>query len=244
MNVLQDSILDQAQTKEVLDLSDSSDFLDLQALEDQMPKKIFAGEIDNLTHIFSCTADQQINCVLHFDGHFNQKLMERAVKLTYYADPVLGSRYVPDEKKAYWERRDDLHTLLFCSFKSSKNIEQEVNSFVTSPIDSQFDLPLRIAFFRRKDGDTLCLKVSHEAIDGQGIKEYIVLLASFYNTLITNPNFLPKPKVDVDRSLKQVFKRLNFFKKLHVISQLRIRKPTWSFPWKSTEAKTRRLQTI
>jgi NRPS condensation-like uncharacterized protein len=218
-----------------------ADNSDLLFLEEQMPRTFAAGEIDMLTHVFSCTADQQINCVLYFNGHFNRERMERAVKLTFYTEPVLGSRFITTEKKAYWERRDDLHTLEFITFSEPDNLEQAVDSFITSPINPMIELPLRVAFFRHKEGDTLCLKVSHEALDGQGIKEYLGLLASYYSKLEKDPNFLPEPRTTIQRSLGQVFKGMGFFKRLGVYLQLRIRTPTWSLPWKSTEAKTRRF---
>ena len=98
MNSLHESIPVKVKTETTFDSSVYS-FVqaDLLALEEQLPKRVVAGEIDNLTHVFSCTADLQINCVLHFNNHFDRSRMEHAVKLTFYTDPVLGSRYVVDE---------------------------------------------------------------------------------------------------------------------------------------------------
>ncbi|HUU77336.1 MAG TPA: hypothetical protein VMX55_03265 [candidate division Zixibacteria bacterium] len=145
---------------------------------------------------------------------------------------------MPEE--AFWRRREDLHKLEFCSLESTTNLDESISNFLTSPCDPTKDIPVQIKIYRTQTGDNLCLKVSHVALDGGGIQEYILFLSEIYNRLKIEPNYLPEPNIESDRSLKQVFKRLNFWKKLHVISQLRIRKATWAFPWKSLKAKTRK----
>ncbi|MFW9922072.1 MAG: hypothetical protein ACFFDW_02160 [Candidatus Thorarchaeota archaeon] len=235
-NTLFDTLIEDR--SDVFNTSISEELLNL---EQQMPKKILAGEIDKLTHVLSYTADQQINCVLTLEGHFDLDRLRRAITLTYYAEPVLGSRFIVLPDEVYWHRRDDLHQFELCQFEKPTNIEQAINKFVTSSIDARVELPLRIMVLRGETGDVLCIKVAHEAIDGGGIQDYISLLTSFYRKLKINPSFLPQPNQNNNRFLKQVFKGLNIFQKVFVTLSLRIRTPNMTFPWKSLEAKTRKF---
>jgi len=222
----------------------SFDMSILEQLESEIPQEILAGEIDQLTHIFQSTIDQQLNCVLSFDGFFDEKVMKKAVALSFFVEPVLGCRFVVDGTKSFWKRRKDFLAKITCEFTSVDDPAPYISSFVTSPIDPRQDLPLRIAFYRTKVHDILCLKVSHEALDGTAVKEYLALLVKLYNALKKNPNFLPQPKKEVNRSLKQIFQHLTFLQKLNVLFHLRAGKPTKAFPWKSLEAKRRAYEII
>lgn len=217
-----------------------SDFSDLYSLESKIPRKFIAGEIDKLTYVFGYIADQQINCVVHFNDHFDVQRMKRAVTTTFYAEPVLGCRFVDMSEDVFWKRREDLHDLELCIFEETKNLEKSISKFLTSPCNPSVDIPLLVKIFRTEQGDSLCLKVSHLALDGGGIQDYVQFLSSIYNKLKHDPNYIPEPNVESDRSLKQVFKNLNFWRKLNVLSQLRIRPPTFAFPWDGIKAKTRK----
>ncbi|NHJ86642.1 MAG: hypothetical protein FK734_14345 [Asgard group archaeon] len=243
MEVIQDPIIDNPADEAETNFYDLTHYVsDLLELEKQIPRKIIAGEIDKLTHIFSCTTDQQINCVLTLDGHLDIPRLKKAITLTFYAEPVLGSRFIVLPDEVYWQRRDDVLDNNFCPIEQPKNLDNAINNFVTSTIDSRVDFPLRIKIFRMQEYDTLCLKVGHEVLDGGGIQDYLSLLTSFYRTLNQNPTFLPQPNTENDRSLKQVFKRLNIFRKIATVFQLRIRTPNMTFPWESLEAKTRKYK--
>ena len=241
MNLSEESISDESISIEKEQADDFSiNFDDLMLLEKKIPRKFAAGEIDKLTYVFGVTADQQINCVLSFNGFFDFNRLRKALTLIFYAEPVLGCRFVEMPEEAFWRRREDLHKIEYCSLESTTNLENSISNFLTASIDPTKDIPVQIRMFRTDKGDNLCLKVSHLVLDGGGIQEFILLLSQFYNRLKIEPTFLPEPNVESDRSLKQVFKRLKFWRKLDVISQLRIRKATWSFPWKSLKAKTRK----
>ncbi len=242
MNLLRESISDSTESKfSDLDTSiNNADFSDLYELESKIPRKFAAGEVDKLTYIFGYIADQQINCVVHFDGFFDIARMKRAVVTTFFAEPVLGCRFVEMPKDVFWKRREDLHKLNLCSFEETKDLDKSVSNFLTATCDATTDIPLQLKFFRTKKGDSLCLKASHLVLDGGGVQDYIVFLSEIYNKLKENPTHIPELNTESDRSLKQVFKHLRFWRKIHVISQFKIRPPTWAFPWDSLKAKTRK----
>lgn len=242
MNLLRESISDTTDSKfSDIELNTNiDDFSDLYQLESKIPRKFAAGEIDKLTYVFGYIADQQINCVVHFDGFFDIARMKRAVVTTFYAEPVLGCRFVEMPEDAFWKRREDLHKLDLCTFEETKDFDKSVSDFLTATCDPTTDIPLQLKFLRTKRGDSLCLKVSHVVLDGGGIQDYVVFLSKIYNKLKDDPTYLPEPNIESDRSLKQVFKRLSFWRKISVISQLRIRPPTFAFPWDAIKAKTRK----
>ncbi|MEA2070118.1 MAG: hypothetical protein U9O98_02405 [Asgard group archaeon] len=244
MNELQESHLNQKLSHVELQEKEQQAFFSrskLVSLEENIPQEYDAGEIDKLTYVFRRIADQQINCVIRYSGHFSLPRFRHAVALTFYAEPVLGCRFVPTNDRAYWRRRDDLADKQLCLFEETDDIEQAIESFITAPCDPTEHIPLQVALFRYEDGDVLCLKVSHVVLDGGGIQDYLSLLQRFYKRLEVDPAFLPEPNVSGRRDLKQVFEQLGFFKRIGVFLQYRSRKPTWAFPWKSTNACTRKF---
>ncbi len=242
MNLLRESISDNTASKlsEIETGISNADFSDLYQLETKIPRKFAAGELDKLTYVFGYIADQQINCVVHFEGFFDIARMKRAVATTFYAEPVLGCRFVEMPEEVFWKRREDLHKLNLCSFEETNDLDKSVSDFLTATCDATTDIPLQLKFLRTKRGDSLCLKASHLVLDGGGIQDYVVLLSEIYNKLKKDPTYLPEPNVESDRSLKQVFKHLSIWRKIHVISQFKIRPPTWAFPWDAVKAKTRK----
>ncbi len=242
MDLLRESISDKTASK--LSENETSinnfDYSDLYQLESKIPRKFAAGEVDKLTYIFGYIADQQINCVVHFEGFFDIARMKRAVVTTFYAEPVLGCRFVEMPDDVFWKRREDLHKLDLCTFEETKDLDKSVSDFLISTCDATTDIPLQLKFFRTEKGDSLCLKASHLVLDGGGVQDYVVVLSDIYNKLKKEPAYLPEPNIESDRSLKQVFKHLSFWRKINVISQLKIRPPTWAFPWDAVKAKTRK----
>ncbi|WP_160328949.1 hypothetical protein [Syntrophomonas wolfei] len=46
----------------------------------------------------------QIQAVITFDQHLDTEVLKAAVMLSLDAEPVLGCRFVEDEKRPYWQR--------------------------------------------------------------------------------------------------------------------------------------------
>ncbi|HUU77335.1 MAG TPA: hypothetical protein VMX55_03260 [candidate division Zixibacteria bacterium] len=102
MNLSEESIIDESITGRKQNATDSnSNFEDLILLESKIPRKFSAGEIDKLTYVFGITADQQINCVLNFDGFFDIERLIRAVTLIFYAEQFLVVVLLKCQKKHF-----------------------------------------------------------------------------------------------------------------------------------------------
>ena len=217
----------------------------LAKLESKLPQEFDAGEIDQLTHIFQNTIDQQLNGILHFDGFFDKEIMQKAVFLSYYMESILGSRFIVTPKKAFWRRREDLLTQISCEFiQVEDDVERAIFRFITSPIDPRKELPLKVVFFRTKTNDILCLKASHEALDGTAVKEYLKLLSFLYSKLKEDPFYCPPVNGATNRSLKQIFQNLSLLQRLGVLLHLRAGKAVNSLPWKTQKAQNRRYEII
>ncbi len=69
-----------------------------------------------LLYLSETREDQQIHCILTFDGRFDFILLERAVRLSIHAEPILRCRLVHTEDAA-----------------------ASVEAFLTSPLDPFVD---------------------------------------------------------------------------------------------------------
>ncbi len=49
-------------------------------------------------------SDMLIHCIISFDSLIDENRMAQAVKLAFESEPVLGSRFVVDSCRMYWER--------------------------------------------------------------------------------------------------------------------------------------------
>ncbi|MHA1125423.1 MAG: hypothetical protein ACTSO7_06670 [Candidatus Heimdallarchaeota archaeon] len=200
-----------------------------------IPETFTAGTVDKLTYALMKFGDQQIHCMFEFNGHFNDKAIKRAVRLMLDAEPVLGSKFIVNPKKPYWQRRNDLDELEYCTIVKTTNFDKDLFDFVITPCDPVKDLPVQARIFRNDTTDLFCLKTNHAVMDGGAIVEYMIKLGGYYQELLKNPDFTVEPNIAGDRDLKQVLKRFNIFQKLIIFFRNMSSKPNWAFPWSGTE---------
>jgi len=202
----------------------------------KIPETFTAGTVDKLTFALRKFGDQQIHSLLEFDGHFDDKAIKRAVRLILDAEPVLGSKFIVHPKKPYWQRRNDLDELDYCSIIKSTNPEKDLFDFIVSPCDPVKDLPVKIRIIRKEKTDLFCFKTSHAVMDGGAMMEYVKKLGDYYRELLKDPDFSVEPNITGDRDLKQVLKRFNIFQKLVIFFRNMSSIPNWAFPWIGTDA--------
>jgi NRPS condensation-like uncharacterized protein len=163
--------------------------------------------------------------------------MKRAVRLSLDVEPVLGCRFVERWWRPYWERRNDLDRVTLCHLAETADIEQEKMRFLTTPMDPCSD-PLVQVEILRSGTDTLCIKLSHVAADGGGMKEYVDLLASIYRRLAEAPGYAAAPNLTGRRSLRQIGSRFRLLDKLRIVrsglkdmGKSAFPASYWSFPY-------------
>lgn len=185
------------------------------SVSDSIPVRFKTAMFDEFA--YPCPGhDNQIRCIIRFDGKIDVDRLVKAIRLSYDAQPILGCRLVTQWKGYYWERADDLDRMALCRIVESANVEKGMEAFLVAPMDSCKDLPLQTSLFRH-DEETLCLKINHMVSDAGGIKEYVYMLSKIYKKLSDNPHYVPDMNIDGDRSFKQVRKNFGFGENLKII---------------------------
>ena len=172
-------------------------------MNSSIPRCFRCAMFDETLHAMSSLLDPQIGLVVAIDGRFDEKLLERALRLSLDTEPHFGCRFVPGWWRAYWERMENLRNDAFFDVKSTSDPTRDLTDFLAEPLDC-FEGPQVNALLLRSDTDTLCLKVSHFAADAWGVKQYSYLLASIYRTLTFTPDFVPEANLSGSRSLRQI----------------------------------------
>jgi len=195
-----------------------------------IPKRFKAAGMDQMEYAARAGADQQIRCVVSLDGRIDENRLEKAIRLTMDAEPVLGCRFVERPFHSRYERRDDLDSITLCSTVEVENPDRELAEFLTAPIDPCRG-PLVQARVFRSETDTVCIKIEHVAADTGGFKEYVYLLCSTYRRLIADPDYVPERNLKGERSIWQVIKKFRFIEILRALRNGTMPGLVWGFPW-------------
>lgn len=179
------------------------------------------------------TANFTLQAVMKLEGRLDYTKLEKAVRLSVDAEPVLGCRFV-EGNPPYWKRRENIDKVQFCSFEEVTNPKEAVQRLLDSPLNMDNDPMIKVRLMRSKVHDFMVIQANHVCLDGAGIKEYIELLSNIYST-IDRPNgvFTPTPgtrgRIDQDRLLETL--GITDPNALWIPgSDYTI--PTWAFPWK------------
>jgi NRPS condensation-like uncharacterized protein len=149
-------------------------------------------------------AETAIRLELRFAGRLDLDRLTRAADLLLDAEPVLGCRYVRDERKPFWER-------VGADRRDVVRVVADAGEYArcrVAPIDSYEHPQVRLFVWRAADGDRVLLAVAHIAADAGGVKHAVGRLAAIYQALATEPDHVPEPNVDGERDYTQVLRRL------------------------------------
>lgn len=135
------------------------------------------------------SAVQQIGITLHFTKQLDTNLLKQALQLTAARNPILNSRFVVADTP-YWEKCTDRSIGLILSVQNCEDNEKEaiIVDYLAQPIDWVNGPVLEMRLFR-SGHDSLCLKISHLCMDGAGVKEFILLLATLYTRLYERESY-------------------------------------------------------
>ncbi|PKM78140.1 MAG: hypothetical protein CVU90_03710 [Firmicutes bacterium HGW-Firmicutes-15] len=200
--------------------------------ENRIPNTLPVNGQDRFEYILK----YEIQAVTTFDQHLDVDILKKAVRLSLDAEPVLGCRFIEDEKQPYWQRFERPDEMQWFEFVTKDNKKEATQQFLKSPFthDGQ---QVNVRLIRTEDGDTLCIKISHACSDAAGLKEYLDLLAGIYSNLQKNSIFKPNPNQG-RRDQKHYFDALGVKEPLALFDpQAQVLPPTWAFPHHGVEKK-------
>ncbi len=157
----------------------------------EAPTRYPALALDRLLHLARHLHDAQTRAVVAFSGRLDKERIARAFELSLDAEPVLGCRFVDHPWRPYWERLPEAKRVSPLSIVDEEN-EHSIHAWLGTPLDASTDVQVHACLFRGSR-EKLAVKVSHEAADGVGKRDYLSLISAIYRELGTNPAYVPPP---------------------------------------------------
>jgi NRPS condensation-like uncharacterized protein len=142
--------------------------------------------------------------------------MNRAVKLSFRAEPIINCCYIEGYFRPRWELTPISENKEYCRLLETHEVEKAIFSFLFQPIDP-FSSPQVQALIIRDQRDVLCINMNHMVGDTSGLKDYLYLLSSTYGNLVMDHNYQATPNFKGSRSLWQVSQYLTLSEKIKVV---------------------------
>ncbi len=148
-----------------------------------------------------------------FDVHLDAERLAKAVELTLLAEPLLGSRFVEDGKRAWFEALapEEWRPLLVTESA------EEYRAFVSAPFRHKEEQGLSAALLRQAGGDCLMFRVSHLVADAAATREAVAEVAFIYRRLKQYPEWRPERSGGGRRGLAQLTRRLTWGDRLAIL---------------------------
>lgn len=180
-----------------------------------MDKKRYTAELfDQMQFFFQEYNDHQVRGVLYFDGRIDADILKKAALLSIKQVPILGCRFVMDERP-YWEEIEESGYGNIVSFMESRDPDGEIQRFISGKTNELTGPQLMVRVVRASGRDAVCIVMNHMICDGAGFKEYLYLLGEIYTRLKSGVNgSFEYPKGA--RSLNQIYKPFGMSQRLKI----------------------------
>lgn len=215
--------------------------MEASILENGIPNILPVNGHDRYNYLVKYAgSNTQLQAVVLFDRNLDEDIMKKAVRLSLDAEPVLGCRFIEDEKRPYWQRFEEPDEIPWFEFIQGDNEQETVEHFLKCPF-ALAGQQVNVRLIRAEGGDTLCIKICHACSDAKGLKEYLQLLAGIYSRLEEDSGFQPVPNKG-RRDQKHYFDALGIEEPLALFDpQAPFMPSTWAFPYHSYEIKEMRI---
>jgi NRPS condensation-like uncharacterized protein len=173
--------------------------------------------------------DQTVRLVLELEGRVDHPRLVRALGLLFEVEPIACSRLVEWFFRAAWEPCDDLEPSAACRLIPSADPGRDLHEFLVPPIDPRREPVAQVRVFR-SDCDTVCIKVSHVAMDGGGLKQFVQKLTTLYRGLAAGTR-QPKMPVALERRQSVALRPFSAWQRLRAFVTQPFHEKRWRFPF-------------
>lgn len=161
--------------------------------------------------------NSQLHLVIYLNGYVNEDILAKAVRLTLDFEPVLGCKFVNKFYCPFWERHNNLDSITHVRLTQTIDSDSILSQiFEKEYIDTELGPQIKV-WVIRSESDIICIKGSHVAMDGVGIKEYGYLLADIYQKLAKGDDIKPVRRFNGSRSLLQVSSNFTTWDKIKIV---------------------------
>ena len=208
------------------------------------PSRYPATANDVATHVARAFGQHmELGCRLVFDEQLDPEVLRRAVRLSLDAEPVLGCALRTGVFKVWWERLGDLDAALPFSVDSTLDPDRDAVACLTAQIDSTGP-QVAVHLLQTEAGDEVIVSMSHDAADGQGVKQYVYLLADLYSRLLDDPEYVPAPPRIARPSAADVWNALGPSQRERANHTPPMTMPNWKIPSTAITGQGRTLQEL
>lgn len=194
--------------------------------------RIAAQPQDAFNAFARVVADQQLGVVIEFPRRLDGERLARAVRDVIAAQPVLGCRFVVEDRDAWHEPVADAGAV-----EHHGAIDPFARAVIEAGQPLESDEPhLAVTLVRGRAGDALAIRIDHTAADGQGAKACVELLAAAYSDSLADD---PRAAA-TDRGWRRLRRPAGWPRLVAAVARRRSDPPpTWGLP-RAGEATGRR----
>lgn len=147
-----------------------------------MANKIKAELWDKMQFMFRNYYDRMVHAYMVYDGIIDVDVVKNILIGFTEIEPILHSKFVEHNIDPYWEIMPySINDIL--TVADSKNIEEDVNNFITQVIPFENNVQYKVAIFFNNQKTHLCMIVNHMCFDGGDFKYFLSALTSNYNNI-------------------------------------------------------------
>lgn len=168
--------------------------------------------MDKVNVLLEDFGDHYMHWVFDIDTEVDTERLERAVRLSLIAHPLMAQKLVYKFWYPKWqawpaEKLDQFDYVELNAVTDAEDRERQLQAYLSLEMDFYQRPMVHIKVLRGEGKDTVCTKVSCIPIDGRGFNLYMDTIMSIYNRLKEQPDYVPEAGTMNDRSTKALVKR-------------------------------------
>jgi NRPS condensation-like uncharacterized protein len=150
-----------------------------------MARKLNAELWDKMHYMFRDFNDRMVHVELHYDFRIDIHALKTVLICFLEKAPVLHSSFAGSPINPYWSVKDyKIEDVLTIS--EPKNLQEEIDHFLTQYIPPESDLQIKVALFYHKNKSVLCIVENHMCMDGGDLKYFLNALSLNYTEYVKN----------------------------------------------------------
>ena len=150
-----------------------------------MARKLNAELWDKMHYMFRDFNDRMVHVELHYDFRIDIHALKTVLICFLEKAPVLHSSFTGSPINPYWSVKDyKIEDVLTIS--EPKNLQEEIDGFLTQYIPPESDLQIKVALFYHKNKSVLCIVENHMCMDGGDLKYFLNALSLNYTEYVKN----------------------------------------------------------
>jgi NRPS condensation-like uncharacterized protein len=209
-----------------------------------IPERFPATSNDLATSIVRTLGQHmELGLRLTFDGPLDAEVLERAVRLSLDAEPVLGCGLRTSTMRGWWQRRDDLDAHVPFSVAMTDDADADAARCQVAPVPDEGP-QVAVTLVRSPGHDDIVIGISHNVADGQSAKYYAYVLADIYTRLLSDPSYAPVPNLDARPEARDVWNAFSEDERRRAKREPRPAMPNWDLPWKACTGRGRTLREL